>query len=175
MIIFSSDKTIKSLAGNSLPNSHKVLYLIIFSTLYFPSVIISFFQPYIIKTPTFPSNPYLVLINAFLFLTITIIAILQCSKINSQIDGDNFIERFFLLAVPVTIRTLIISMFLLFSIAAIFYGINGSLQKNSNLLQMVLEAASVLLMMFFYYQMLNSFSNLKKLIKTKPVKVERKA
>lgn len=106
MTVLSSEKVERVLAKNELTGWEKGKYLIILMVLGF------FSRPFALASPVFSRPPLIVkgidLATVVVSVIIIVYGIKKCFKINEVIDHQNFIERFAILSVPVSVKILIV-------------------------------------------------------------------
>ena len=108
MTVLSSEQVEKLLAKNELTGWEKGKYLIILLVLGF------FSRPFALVSPIFSKPPLIVqtidLASVAVSVLIIIYGIKKCFKINEAIDRQDFIERFAILSVPVSVKILIVGI-----------------------------------------------------------------
>ncbi|MDD5556109.1 MAG: hypothetical protein PHN82_02540 [bacterium] len=169
MIIFSSRKLEKAIAEDELSNWKKAKYVIL------PAVLaILAGGPIYFITPTYGEkapalNFFLHMVFNILGAYVTYYGIKKCFRTNEIIDGNNFLERFVILLIPVAVKLIII----LLPFALIYYGIASSFRdshpiffKRSPIILYALRPIFI----YIYYSLLNhSFIRLKGLISQRDI------
>ncbi len=120
MTVLSSEKVERALAKNELTGWQKGKYLIILMVLGYFSV------PFRLVSPTYSRPPLIVesidLATVVVSVIIIVYGIKKCLRINEAIDHQNFIERFVILSVPVSVKILIVSIPSIFILQWLMFG-----------------------------------------------------
>lgn len=108
MTVLSSEKVERVLAENELTGWEKGKYLIILMVLGYSSVPVALFSPTYSRPPLIVES--IQLATMVVSAIIIVYGIKKCLTINEAIDHQNFIERFVILSVPVSVKILIVSI-----------------------------------------------------------------
>ncbi|MGA2506131.1 MAG: hypothetical protein ABSF80_01465 [Chitinispirillaceae bacterium] len=164
MILFPSKKMETAIAGDTLSGSHKVIFLALFSLMYFPSVVVSIIQPKLVVQNK-SEYPALQLVNALVFLGLTAFTVSRCQKINATIDGKNIIERYLLLSIPVAFKTTVVALAGLCAAGSALYFAGRQCECRLLEIQIAFLIDVFLLGLFFYGSFIRSFKRLNKINK----------
>ncbi|MGZ3749278.1 MAG: hypothetical protein ACXVCD_18220 [Pseudobdellovibrionaceae bacterium] len=108
MRVLSSEKVERLIATDKLTGWEKGKYLIILMVLGF------FSRPFALVSPIFSRPPWIVQTLDLATVAVSILIIVygtkRCFKINEAIDHQNFIERFAVLSVPISVKIVIIAI-----------------------------------------------------------------
>ena len=166
MILISSLKLERKIAEDALSSWEKTKYIILTSAIYV------FTGPAYVLTPSFgPKPPYwdapFSVLTSTLSVLITYFGIKICHRTNKNFDDENFIERYTILNVPLTIKFMVFLLpaFILSFIVAV------SLSDDKEIRREIMSYSirvAVPIGVFVYYIFLNrSFHRLGKLIEEK--------
>ena len=156
----------KVLAKEQLTGSEKGKYLIILMVLGF------FSRPFALVSPIYSRPPLIVqginLATVVVSVLIIVYGIKRCLKINEGIDHRNFIERFVILSVPVSVKILILGVPSSFALLWIMFGLFS--RNHPNLYQFVpgfFYIISPIVAYIYYFFLRRSFVRFGQLMKEK--------
>lgn len=112
MILFSSKKLEEAIVEDKISNWQKAKYIIIPLVISAPVATATYMISPIYVTRPPDSQMFIRLLLVIISSFITYYGIKLCFKKNSQIDGRHFIERFFILSLPVLIKLTIVLIFI---------------------------------------------------------------
>ena len=164
MILFSSLKLEKAIAEGEITGWQKAKYIII------PAVFMApFASTTFLISPKFQTRPpgfhtLIQFVCTIGTMVITYYGIKFCFKANNKIDNHNFIERFCILLLPVTLQLILI----FFPLTLLITGINYAIYRHQ---QDILTKYSIMYVIFgpiytviYYSLLLRSFRRLGKLL-----------
>lgn len=168
MIWFSIKKLEQKISSNRLSDREGLYYLlanIIFG--YMLAILNRSIDSVVITATSLGSHLKAVNLSRWVVsvisISIYILAILICYKINSAIDDRDFLKRFFSIHWVVTIRLLVFYYLVLMLILLVFF----DLAKLNSVQKVTIYCAQSIIFYFFYLRlMLKSFKRLKSNIKS---------
>ena len=165
-MVLSSQKVERLLAKNELTGWEKGKYFIILMVLGF------FSRPFALVSPIFSRPPLIVqtldLASVAVSVLIIVYGIKGCFRINEAIDQQDFIERFAVLSVPVSVKILIVGIPSSFLLLWLGFGLFS--RDHPNLYQFVpgfFYVIGLTVTYIYYFFLKRSFVKLGQLVKEK--------
>lgn len=156
MILLSSKKLEKALAYNLLDEWEKTKYLILtvaFQTLiYAPIVII---RPHSGVKPS-SVNQWFSFASSILSVLMVFFCIKRCFKTNKDIDNLNFIERYTILFVPISIRVFLFILPIFILLTIIFNSIRSQYPNIFDYISIPFFIISPVIILVYYHMFNNS-------------------
>jgi peptidoglycan/LPS O-acetylase OafA/YrhL len=169
MILWSSKKIERALAGGDLDAWTKVKYLII------PAILGTLSEPFYIIRPLYGKKPpalnsMVTFIFSILMAYLTYWGIRKCFRENNQIDSNMFFERYAVLGVPILVRLIAIFTPVTIIFMTVVYGVHKRHFPESIDNVSIYVSAIGPIVTYITYQMLSaSFCRLGELIKTENI------
>jgi hypothetical protein len=164
MILISSTKLEHKIVNNELTQWEKTKYIIVMTAFY------GFAGPIYVITPAFgPKQPewndVISFLSSVAFVFITYFGIKKCYRNNKTIDDADFIERFTILSVPMTIRFILLCLPALLLLAFILSTLTEDDETRQVLFYLLINVTGAIAAIIYYAFLNRSFLRLELLMK----------
>jgi hypothetical protein len=158
MFLLSSKKLEKALAYDLLDEWEKTKYLLFTVALYaLNNAPVGLIRPYS-GTKPLPINQCFFLGSSVLSVAITLICLKRCFQTNKEIDDRNFIERYTILFVPISIRVFLFTAPIFIVAILISNSIHPKYQDVFNYFAIGTSCISPLIYLVYYHMLNNSLN-----------------
>jgi hypothetical protein len=166
MILWSSRELERALAGGALDAWTKVKYLMV------PAVLGSLSVPFYVFRPIYGTRaPALNTLFSLIFVLVTVYIVYRglkrCFTANNEIDGKAFFERMAILAIPIMIRIIAVSIPASIALLIIVGRFKDQVPMLSRVTPIIFSSFGPIITFATYVMLVNSIRRLGKLLETK--------